>query len=33
MYGILKVGAVECDDDEELCEEFSVYDVPTVMVY
>ena len=33
MYGILKVGAVECEDDEELCEEFGVYQVPTLMVY
>jgi len=33
MYGIIKVGAVECEDDEELCEEFSVYNVPTIMVF
>lgn len=33
MYGIIKVGAVECEDEEELCEEFSVYSVPTLFVY
>lgn len=33
MYGILKVGAVDCSEDEELCEEFSVYSVPTLMIY
>lgn len=26
MYGIIGVGAVDCKEDEELCEEFSVYD-------
>lgn len=25
MYGIIKVGAVDCQNDEELCEEFAVY--------
>lgn len=33
MYGIIKVGAVECNEDEELCEEFSVYSVPTILVF
>lgn len=33
MYGVLKVGAVDCSEDEELCEEFSVYNVPTIMVF
>jgi hypothetical protein len=33
MYGIIKVGAVECEDDEEVCEEFSTYSVPTILVY
>lgn len=27
MYGIMSVGAIDCKEDEELCEEFSVYDV------
>jgi hypothetical protein len=22
MYGIIKVGAIDCSEDEELCEEF-----------
>ena len=25
MYGVIKVGAVDCQEDEELCEEFAVY--------
>jgi thioredoxin-like negative regulator of GroEL len=33
MYGILKVGAVDCEEDEELCEEFSVYSMPTILMY
>lgn len=26
MYGIMSVGAIDCKEDEEMCEEFSVYD-------
>ena len=26
MYGIMSVGAIDCKEDEELCEEFSVFD-------
>ena len=26
MYSIMSVGAIDCKEDEELCEEFSVYD-------
>lgn len=33
MYGVIKVGAIDCEEDEELCEEFAVYSVPTIMVY
>ena len=33
MYGIVKVGAIDCSEDEELCEEFAIYQVPTMMVY
>jgi thioredoxin-like negative regulator of GroEL len=33
MWGVLKVGAVDCQEDEELCEEFAVYQVPTIMVF
>lgn len=33
MYGILKVGAIDCLSEEELCEEFGVFDVPQVMVF
>lgn len=28
LYGIIKVAGVNCHQEEELCEEFSVYDVP-----
>lgn len=33
MYGIIKVGAIDCNEDEELCEEFSIYSVPTIMTF
>jgi hypothetical protein len=33
MYGIVKVGAIDCAEDEELCEEFSVYQHPSLMVF
>jgi len=33
MYGIIKVGAVDCNEDEELCEEFGVYSVPTITIF
>ncbi len=33
MYGIIKIGAIDCREDEELCEEFAVYSVPKLMVY
>jgi thioredoxin-like negative regulator of GroEL len=33
MYGIIKVGAIDCNEDEELCEEFAVYEVPTIKVF
>ena len=26
MFGIIKVGAIDCHEEEELCEEFGVYD-------
>jgi hypothetical protein len=32
-YGIVKVGAIDCGEDEELCEEFAIYNVPTIMVF
>lgn len=28
LYGVIKVGAIDCLQEEELCEEFSVYQVP-----
>ena len=31
-YGVFKVAAINCETDEELCEdEFSVYDTPKVL--
>lgn len=28
LYGMIKVGAIDCLNEEELCEEFSAFDVP-----
>lgn len=33
MFGILKVGAIDCMTEEELCEEFGVFDTPTIKIY
>ena len=33
LYGIIKVGAIDCLSEEELCEEFSVYSVPTILIF
>jgi hypothetical protein len=33
LYGIIKVAALNCLEEEELCEEFSVYDVPQVVIF
>ena len=33
MYGITKIGAIDCLNEEELCEEFGVYGVPRVMIF
>ena len=33
LYGMVKVGAIDCSEDEELCEEFAVYSVPTMMIF
>lgn len=33
MFGIIKVGAIDCRDEEELCEEFSVYSTPTIKIF
>ena len=33
MYGVFQVAAVDCNKEEELCEEFSVYDPPQLMVF
>lgn len=35
MFGIIKVGAINCHVEEELCEEFSVFDKesPSVLIF
>lgn len=33
MYGIIKVGAIDCREDEELCEEFGIYSMPTLVIF
>lgn len=33
MFGIIKVGAIDCHEEEELCEEFGVFDTPTIKIY
>jgi len=33
MFGIFGVGAINCAEDEELCEEFIVYSYPTVKIF
>lgn len=33
LYGIIKVAGVNCHQEEELCEEFSVYDVPQILIF
>lgn len=32
-YGIFKVGACNCKVEEELCEEFSVRETPTILFF
>lgn len=33
FYGIFKVAGIDCLEDEELCEEFTVYEQPLIMVF
>jgi len=33
MYGILGTGAIDCIQEEELCNEFLVFDTPSIMVF
>jgi thioredoxin-like negative regulator of GroEL len=33
LYGIVKVGAIDCVSEEELCEEFGVYDHDQIVVF
>jgi len=33
LYGMIKVGAIDCLKEEELCEEFSAFDVPQILIF
>ena len=33
LYGIIQVGAIDCLREEELCEEFGVFDIPQIMIF
>ena len=33
LYGIITVGAIDCLSEEELCEEFGVFDVPQIVIF
>jgi len=33
MFGIFQIGAVDCLEDEELCEEFTVFETPTIKIF
>ena len=30
---MVKVGAIDCREEEELCEEFSVFDIPQIKIF
>jgi hypothetical protein len=33
MYGIIKVGAINCLNEEELCEEFGAFEIPQIIIF
>lgn len=33
LYGMVKVGAIDCRVEEELCEEFQVFDIPQIKIF
>lgn len=33
LYGIIKIAAVNCEDEEELCEEYEVKQIPTILYF
>jgi len=33
LYGMIKVGAIDCLKEEELCEEFSAFDIPQILIF
>lgn len=33
FYGIISVAAIDCLIEEELCEEFGVFDIPQIMIF
>ena len=33
MFGIIKVGSMDCHEEEELCEEFGIPDPPKIKIF
>lgn len=33
LYGMIKVGAIDCLSEEELCEEFGVYEHDQIIIF
>ena len=33
MFGIISVGAIDCLVEEELCEEYAVFDTPKILIF
>ena len=33
LYGIIKVAAINCLQEQELCEEFGVYEAPQMLIF
>lgn len=33
MHGIIGVGVVDCEEDEEICEEYEVYEAPKIKIF
>jgi hypothetical protein len=33
MFGIFTVAAIDCSQEEELCEEFAAYETPLIKIF
>ena len=33
MYGVVRLGAIECKEEQEMCEEFTVNKAPSILVF